>query len=658
MTFKKFSRSGATIEAVERRILFATVWGDAAKLVNQDDAARIYSGITGEGVSVAVIDTGINYNVPALGGGFGAGHKVVAGWDFVDNDSNPVDTDGHGTEVAGVIAADPFEYAGKHYQGVAPDANLVALRVSHGEDGATDANIKKALDWVLANYAKYKIQVVNISMGSGNHSSDYTNSTLSAIFASLAARNILVIAASGNSGDSLFGSAGIAYPAADANVVSVGSVTASDNISTFTQRASILDLLAPGENVISVSETGAYSAVSGTSFSSPYIAGAVALVREANPSLTNAEVLSILRASGKTNNDGDTESGRTTDLNFPRLDILYALKLTALRRGSASNTVGGNAVASDIAYDDQGVLHLAYYDKTSHTIQYATRNPAGLWSRKQVIDTSGADVGSYLSIEIDDTDKPSIAYYDATNGDLKYAHFIGSRWDVSTLDKTGTVGEFASLAFDSEGDPVIAYYRRTGGDLRLMTIDANGAWTRIDVDKTGNVGQWADVSIADAGVLAIGYADATNGDLKYARYLNGQWTIFTVDNLSGVAYIDLNLHNNQAFISYQDTKNGDQKFAKREDSKWFTETVFTPGTVGQYSNLIFDASGTAHIVFYSKSKNWVYQAQGSFGSWTVKKIGDGGAYLSATTTVNEDILSFVSLDPNRTSLQFGLVDTV
>src|SRR4051794_16113899 len=89
------SRSVVFIECVEPRLLFATTWGAQAKLTEQDLAASQYSSINGKGVTVAVIDSGIDYNLSSLGGGFGAGHKVVAGYDFADGDPDPMDTDGH-----------------------------------------------------------------------------------------------------------------------------------------------------------------------------------------------------------------------------------------------------------------------------------------------------------------------------------------------------------------------------------------------------------------------------------------------------------------------------------------------------------------------------------------------------------------------------------
>src|SRR5205807_7888835 len=118
--------------------------------------------------TVAVIDTGVDYNLKVLGGGFGKNFKVVAGYDFYDGDSDPMDESGHGTSVAGVIAANPYTVNGVTYRGVAPDAKLVALRVGT-ETNIPDSNIKEALDWVIANRKTYHISVVNLSLGSGNY---------------------------------------------------------------------------------------------------------------------------------------------------------------------------------------------------------------------------------------------------------------------------------------------------------------------------------------------------------------------------------------------------------------------------------------------------------------------------------------------------------
>src|SRR5947207_11925442 len=101
-------RCGAFMEPLEPRELLSGNWGAIPRLIGQDLAAANYPGATGAGESIAVLDTGIDYNLPELGGGFGAGHKVIAGWNFVNNNGNPIDTDGHGTGVAGLIAASPY----------------------------------------------------------------------------------------------------------------------------------------------------------------------------------------------------------------------------------------------------------------------------------------------------------------------------------------------------------------------------------------------------------------------------------------------------------------------------------------------------------------------------------------------------------------------
>src|SRR5688572_17308616 len=136
-------------EPLEDRRLLAS-WGQHARLIEQDSAALKYAKVTGSGQAVAVIDTGIDYRHPALGGGFGSNYKVIAGYDFADNDSDPMDEHGHGTGVAAAIAAKEYTYKGYKYRGVAPDAKLIALRVDDDSStSVTNRRIESALRWVL-----------------------------------------------------------------------------------------------------------------------------------------------------------------------------------------------------------------------------------------------------------------------------------------------------------------------------------------------------------------------------------------------------------------------------------------------------------------------------------------------------------------------------
>ena len=119
----------------------------------------------GTGYTVAVIDTGIDYNNPYLGGGWG--NRVIGGWNFVSNNSNPMDDNGHGTFVAGIIgSSDPS------YLGIAPNVNFVALKVLDSTGSGTFGNVDLALQWVAAHQAQYNIVAVNMSLGSGNYTSE------------------------------------------------------------------------------------------------------------------------------------------------------------------------------------------------------------------------------------------------------------------------------------------------------------------------------------------------------------------------------------------------------------------------------------------------------------------------------------------------------
>ncbi|HQY89057.1 MAG TPA: S8 family serine peptidase, partial [Tepidisphaeraceae bacterium] len=208
-----------SIESLESRRLLA-VSNAAQELISLDDLQSTYASITGVGQTIAVIDTGVDYTRSELGGGLGANYKVIGGYDFVDNDSDPMDEDGHGTGTASMIAAEEFTYNGETYSGIAPDAKLVSLRVG-SSDSISDTRVKSALNWVIEHADDYDISVVNMSLGSGSDSSEVTNGTYSTHLATLAEMGILVIVASGNSGDSAFGSSGVAYPASDANAFAV-----------------------------------------------------------------------------------------------------------------------------------------------------------------------------------------------------------------------------------------------------------------------------------------------------------------------------------------------------------------------------------------------------------------------------------------------------
>jgi hypothetical protein len=301
-----------------RQLLSGDPWGEQAKLIGQDRAAANYPSITGAGTSIAIIDSGVDYRHPSLGGGFGPGRKVVAGWDFTGNDADPMsDTNAHGTGSAGIAAAAPFVHNGRRYQGVAPGANVIALREHN------TAGVKAALDWVLANRAKYNIVAVNMVDFGGGSALIYRD-----VLKSLAAAGVFVTHPAGNRGASV-----PVGRALDPNDFAVGSVNLAGQVSNFSQRGAELDLLAPGEKVtLPYYDVGSKQHIyvgdgDGTSWASPAAAGAAALIKQVDAAFTPGQIMKILQDSGA--NVYDAATRRT----YKRLDVNAAIKLAYARRG-------------------------------------------------------------------------------------------------------------------------------------------------------------------------------------------------------------------------------------------------------------------------------------------------------------------------------------
>ncbi|MFY3742234.1 MAG: minor extracellular serine protease Vpr, partial [Candidatus Nitrosomirales archaeon] len=178
------------------------------KLINADKITSMRDSLdrplTGEGVKVAVVDTGIDYTHKDLQG-LGKGGKIFGGYDFLERDDEPMDTDGHGTLVAGIIAADG------EAKGVAPKAQLYAYRVASEGSYVSTHDMIRALDRAVDD----QIDVVNISLGL-----DYVTEEIDRAVENLVAKGIVVVAAAGNNGEL---GKGIGSPASAQNAITVGA---------------------------------------------------------------------------------------------------------------------------------------------------------------------------------------------------------------------------------------------------------------------------------------------------------------------------------------------------------------------------------------------------------------------------------------------------
>ena len=274
--------------ALTQQVVTHPLLGNVSATTQAANVASQY-GFDGAGQTVAVIDSGIAWDHYALGGGFGAGHQVVGGWDFAENDANPYD-DGpagfHGTHVAGIIGS-----TDEQYQGVSSGVDLVGLRVFDDNGVGNLEWVEQALQWVHEHKDDFAnpITTVNLSLGTAWNSFDVPEwATLEDEFAQLEADGLFISVAAGNSFLS-YGSAGLSYPAVSSHVVPVASHGADGELSDFSQRAENV-LVAPGEAIKSTVPDHLFGGTSndrflgstGTSMAAPYVAGASAVLRQAN----------------------------------------------------------------------------------------------------------------------------------------------------------------------------------------------------------------------------------------------------------------------------------------------------------------------------------------------------------------------------------------
>lgn len=274
-------------------------------------------GTGSTGVTVAVLDTGVDYDHPDLAG------RIIKGPDYVDKDYDPKDMHGHGTHVAGIIAAGLNNQEG--VSGLAPDVKILAIRVLDEDGGGSLFNIAKG----LAYAANKGVKVINLSLGSP--SGGGVMKTLANFIATYAeAKGSLIVAAAGNAGGE------IGYPAAASKFLAVGAVNEERYLASFSNRGKELDVVAPGVNIMSTFPTyhvtandlglpQNYAALNGTSMATPMVAALAAMIWSQDPYLKPAEVRAKIENSA-------------TDLGAIGRDEMFGLGL--INPGAALTTDG------------------------------------------------------------------------------------------------------------------------------------------------------------------------------------------------------------------------------------------------------------------------------------------------------------------------------
>ena len=500
-------------------------------------------------VVIAVVDTGVDYrhtelapniwtNDDPVNGADDDGNGFVDdlhGWDFANNDRDPLDDHSHGTHVAGIAAGAPTSNPAG-VVGICPRCTLAAVKVLGADGSGTLDAVASGVVYATDNGAR----VINMSLGASIGAASLESAVNYAW-----AHNVVVVAAAGNSGtDSRL------YPAAYPNVMAIGSTNVSDYRSCYsTYGDAYVSVAAPGELIYSTTLVDAagqdtYATFSGTSMASPHAAGLAALVISQNPGRTSSEVRDLVESSaedlGATGPDAHFGAGR---INAYRA-LLGETSLTAPPEGLFSDdlSASGYAHARKLARDDSGRLHLAWHDRdgAQYRILYASSGDDGLtWSPPQVVLVSSTETfhpalaltGSDVSIAF--PSKEGSSWYR-----VFYTHkpLSGGGWsppaavtgggyhavrpDLHFDPSTGSLHLVAS-SFD---DAPFVYYTRSD--------DGGAAWEpvrQVNIDPSGaQLTRYADVHASGSELYLAGRS------VEFTFYgLIPRYRLFTLRSLDG-----------------------------------------------------------------------------------------------------------------------------
>lgn len=240
------------------------------------NAPPAWNNSTGKSIKIAVLDTGISSSHPDL--------TVSGGINLVGKLKNKKwnDDNGHGTHVSGIIAARNNSIG---VVGVAPDAQLFAVKVLDAYGSGYISDVIEGIDWAVQN----NMDIVSMSLGTTTYSQAFNDTAVNAYNS-----GILLVAAAGNSGDGNLSTNDVLYPAKFDDVVAVSAINSNNIAPIWSADGAEIELAAPGVDIYSTWLDGSYDTKSGTSMAAPFVSGVVALIKSKNLSFTTQEIRGAL----------------------------------------------------------------------------------------------------------------------------------------------------------------------------------------------------------------------------------------------------------------------------------------------------------------------------------------------------------------------------
>jgi hypothetical protein len=644
-------------------------WGDWAVKLEMDKVFQNYPWLNGGGNGVAIVDKGIDYWHPALGGDRATNTKsprIVNVHDYRDNDSDPFPSESeltdptspHGTGVAGLLVALPYDYGDtnrghpvRHYQGILQDSLLYNLRTNRFDSQNT---IKQALQWIVDNHTKYGITAVNLTDFVGTSAS---TPVYDAQVAALWNAGVFIITPVANDWNSATNpKQPIGFPAKSPYVYGSGGITLDGKFNVMTQRGPGLDILAPSASVTLPYYTPSTDSDvftdfgSGNSWGAPHVTGTAVLIQQIDPTITPAEIMQILQDSGVPTVDPD---GTGT---YARLDMYAAVNLAYSRRDDIYDQGAGGsddfAHADLIALNGQNQGSLSNLKLLIHDDDYYSfkvTNPADLnfsigyagssaFPNAELMDADGNIIDNIGSSGISGKHlapgKYYIHLYNAVQS-LSGTYSVNISAAAPVVTSAGDHGTFNDIAYDSNDNLNMVWYDSSDHSLKYAKRDANRVWSGTQIiDSVGDVGSFASLALDSNGRPGIAYYDSTNANLKYAHYTGSKWNVGTVDSRFTTGYypsLEFN-HSDRPVIGYYYKTSGDLRMATNNGRSWNISTIDSKGDVGRYPSLALNPAAGRYAMAYEATSAGAFKfAQQTKSGWSVAVVdvnGVGGGFVS------------------------------